>query len=152
MIIGQRHSVRCECILTQHSEEKNPPFFHFVVFSVIDNNVVKPKIVQCPNCGILHRVVDINMSKILRGKEESRSLVTFEDIKSSMPVGISKILEQQDLDITQWEMARFIIDNQKWGEHIVLSNEIVDGIRYVKYVRILGAELFRVDTQEFEES
>ncbi len=131
--------------------QRDPPFFHFVAFSVVEDDNVKPKIVQCPNCGVLHRILDISRSKILAGKEESRSLVTFDDIKASIPVNLAKLLEQYDLDITQWEHARFIMDNQKWGDHIVLSDESVDKIRYVKYIRILGQELYRVDTQEFEE-
>jgi hypothetical protein len=130
---------------------KDPPLFHFVVFSVVEDDNVKPKIVQCPNCGVLHRILDIGRSKILTGKEESKSLVTFDDIKTSMPPNLAKILEQHDLDMTQWEAALFIVENQRWGDYIVLSDESVDKIRYVKYVRILGNDLYRVDTQEFEE-
>lgn len=151
MLSGQRHSIRCNCILAQHMSRKDPPLFHFVVFSVVEDDNVKPKIVQCPNCGVLHRILDIGRSKILTGKEESRSLVTFDDVKSSVPPNLAKILEQHDLDMTQWEAAQFIVENQRWGEHVVLSDESVDKIRYVKYVRILGNELYRVDTQEFEE-
>ena len=151
MLTGQRHSIRCNCILAQHMSQLDPPFFHFVVFSVVEGDNVKPKIVQCPNCGVLHRILDIGRSKILSGKEESRSLVTFDDIKTSIPVNLAKLLEQYELDITKWEAAQFIVDNQKWGDHVVLSDESVDKIRYVKYIRILGQELFKVDTQEFEE-
>jgi len=151
MLSGQRHSIRCNCILTQHMSRRDPPLFHFVAFSVVEDDNVKPKIVQCPNCGVLHRILDIGKSKILTGKEESRSLVTFDDVKASVPPNLAKILEQHDLDMTQWEAARFIFENQRWGDHVVLSDESVDKVRYVKYVRILGNDLYRVDTQEFEE-
>lgn len=151
MLTGQRHSIRCNCILAQHMSRPDPPLFHFLAFSVVEDDNVKPKIVQCPNCGVLHRILDIGRSKILSGKEESKSLSTFDDIVASVPVNLAKILEKYELDVTQWEAARFIVENQRWGEHIVLSNEMVDNIRCVKFVRILGQELYRVDTQEFEE-
>lgn len=152
MLTGQRHSIRCNCILTQHMSRRDPPLFHFVVFSVVeDDNSVRPKIVQCPNCGVLHRVLDIGRSKILAGKEESKSVVTEDDIKASIPVNLAKLLEKNELDITQWETAQFIIENQKWGDFVVLSDETVEKVRYVKYIRILGNDLFKVETKEFEE-
>lgn len=147
---GIRHSIRCNCILSQHMTMANPPLFYFLAFSVIENDEVKPKIVQCPNCGILHRVTDISRSTVLAGKEDTKAILSLDDIKSSLSHNLVKIMEQHELDSTQWEQAKFIVDNERWGEHIILTSEILDSMKCIKYVNILGRELFRIETHEVE--
>lgn len=147
---GVRHSIECNCILSQHSTRKDPPFFHFLAFSVVEGDRVIPKTVQCPNCGILHRVTDVTRSTILVGKEDSKLLLSVEDIKSSLPQGLVKILDQYDIETTQWEQAQFILDNERWGDYIMLVTETVGDTKQGKYVRILGKELFRVETFEVQ--
>lgn len=148
--VGVRHSIECNCILSQHSTRKDPPFFHFLAFSVVDGDNVVPKTTQCPNCGVLHRVTDITRSTILVGKEDSKLLLSMEDIKASLPAGLVKILEQYDIESSQWEQAQFIVDNERWGDYIMLISETVGSTRQGKYVRVLGKELFRVETYEVE--
>lgn len=148
--IGIRHSIRCNCILSQHMTKINPPLFYFLAFSVIEDDVVKPKIVQCPNCGILHRVTDISRSTVLLGKEDTRAILTLDDIKTSLSANLVKIMQQYELDNTQWEQAKFIVENEKWGEHVILTTEVVENTKHGKYVNILGKELFRIETYEVE--
>lgn len=148
---GVRHAIKCRCILQQHLNKNNPPFFTFPVFSILEDDIVIPKTVQCPSCGILHKIFDIGKSNILTGKEDSKSLITLEDLKVSMPQKLVNILELYNIDISQWEMASYIIENEKWQEYVILNNEIIDGKRCGKYIRILGKELYKIESYEVEQ-
>lgn len=145
-----RHAIRCNCILQQHYNNHNPPFFHFLVFSEIEDDIVKSKIVQCPNCGVLHKIIDICNSKILSGKEESKMLTTIDDIKLVLSKDLCTILEMYDLDISAWEYVKFIIENKRWGDQLVLTSELLDGIKYVKYIKFLGEELYKIETFQID--
>lgn len=147
---GNRHLIRCNCILTQHMNKKDPPFFHFLVFSVVEDDKVKPRIVQCPACGVLHRVTDIGRSTVLTGREDSKAVVTIDDVKAGLPQNLVKLMESHDLDQSQWEQAGFIVDNERWGDFVVLSSEVLDGVKCGKYVRIIGKELYKVESFEVE--
>lgn len=129
---------------------RDPPFFHFLVFSVVENDETKPKIVQCPNCGVLHRVIDIGRSEILTGRDDSRTLMTLDDVKSSLPANLVRIMEPHDLDISQWEHAAFSLENEIWGDIIVLSTETVGDKKCGKFVRLIGRDLFKVETFEVD--
>jgi hypothetical protein len=124
---------------------ENPPLHQFPVFSVIrDDDSVVPKFVQCPNCGAVHKVTDIFKSEIVPNKEDLRSL-TIQDMKAGFSESLSGILETNDCDLSIWEFVKFIIDNQKWGEIVVLTSESIDGMRQGKYLRILGERLYKVE-------
>lgn len=153
MAIGQKHLVPCRCVLTQFRQSTNPPRHHFTVFSVIDDDdKVVPKFSQCNNCGLVHKVTDLCMSEIVQGKEHMPSLLTIDDIKTSLPKNICDILESNDADLATWEMARFIIENKRWGDFVVISSESESGAKQGKYVRILSETMFKVETFYREES
>ena len=60
---GVRHLIECHCTLPQY-RNANPPVYHkFVVFSVLDEDAIQKKLVQCNNCGIIHKVVDLCKKK-----------------------------------------------------------------------------------------
>ena len=153
MAIGQKHLVPCRCVLSQLRHLPDPPRHHFTVFSVIDDNdVVLPKFAQCNNCGLVHKVIDLCKSEIVQGKESMTSLITIEDMRQSLPKNICDILDTNSADIPTWEMAKFIIDNKRWGDFVVLNSESESGSRQGKYVRILGETMFKVETFYREES
>jgi len=78
---GVKHLVQCRCVLPQYKSALTPVYHQFVVFSVIDEtDSVISKIVQCNNCGILHRIFEVGKSEILSGKEELKSLEVFFDL------------------------------------------------------------------------
>ena len=129
---------------------KDPPFFHFLVFSVVEDDNVRSKIAQCPNCGVLHRIIDINRSNILVGRDDSKTLMTINDLKLSLPTNLVQIMESHDVDFSQWEHASFILENELWGDMIVLSTEVIDTKACGKYVRLLGRDLYKVETFEVE--
>ena len=152
MAIGIKHLVTCRCTLPQFKRSPKPPFHQFVVFSVLDDqDNVKPKYAQCNNCGVIHRVVEINRSDILNGKESMGSIVTIDDIKGSLPARLAEMLDASNADLPTWEAAKYIVDNKRWGEFVVLTTDSDEGIRTGKYVRILGENMFDVDGFEREE-
>lgn len=81
----------------------------------------------------------------MNGKEGSPALPTIDDIKSSLPPTLVALLETHDADLATWESAKFIVDNKRWGEHVVLTADLVDDLRQGKYVRILGENLHKVE-------
>ena len=151
---GQRHSVKCRCILSQFSKLPNPPQHQFIVFSVLDeedDDKVVPKYAQCNNCGVIHKVVDFCRSEILTGKENMSSIITVDDLKMSLPKNLSDILERNQSDISTWEQAAFILENKQWGNFIILSQEDDGGTKQGKYVRIMGENFFKIENFSREE-
>lgn len=152
MFTGQKHLIKCRCVLPQFKKMVNPPVHQFITFSVIDNNDrVKPKFAQCPNCGVVHKVLEISKSEILNGKENLKSVLTIDDIKLSLPSNIISILEKYNVDLPTWENMLFLCENKKFGEFIVLSTEQEDGLKQGKILTLLGDSLIKIDTFSIEE-
>lgn len=149
---GQRHLIKCRCVLPQYKGVTNPPVHQFVVFSIItDTDSVKQKFAQCNNCGIVHKVTDICVSEILAGKEAMASVVKIEDVKLSLPSNLSDILERNNVDLATWEAAQFILENKEWGNFVILAQEEESGTRQGKYVRIMSETFFKVESFSREE-
>ncbi len=152
MLSGHKHLIKCRCVLQQFKQMKNPPVHMFTVFSIIDDNDrVKPKFAQCTNCGIIHKVVEINKSEIVPGKEAMTTIVSIDDIKMSLPQRLSDLLESNKCDLPTWENAQFIIENKLWGQFVVLSTENEGNVKQGKYVSILGETSLKVETFAREE-
>ena len=149
MQYGVKHLVQCNCMLPQL---KSKSILHkFLVFSIVDdNNKVQVKFAQCNNCNVIHKVTEVCKSTILNGKEDLKSIITIDDIKSSISPNLSLILEKAECELPLWEHAKFIIDNKKWGDFAIISKSTEDGFQIVKYVQILGENLFKVDTNTKE--
>lgn len=143
---GQRHLIRCRCVLPQFKDKKDPPAHQFMVFSVIDqNDNVVTKYSQCNNCGIIHKVIDICVSEIIAGKENMSSIITVDDIKSSIPGNLFNILERHNSDISAYESSQFILENKLWGNIVILASEDDSGTKHGKYVRIMSDSFFKVE-------
>ena len=144
---GQKHLIKCRCVLPHLKTRENPPQHQLTVFSVIDDNdKIKTKYSQCNNCGLIHKVIDICQSEILTGKDEMKSIVQIDDIKLSLPRNLSDILERHEIDLPSWEQAQFIVENKLWGDFIILAQEEEDGIVHGKYVRILSDSFFKIES------
>ena len=126
---GQKHLIKCRCVLPQFKSMATPPSHQFMVFSIIDDedNVIT-KYAQCNTCGIIHKVTDIA------------------DIKSSLPSNLSDILERHNVDLTAWEQAQFILENKRWGEFVILAQEEDSGTKQGKYVRLMSETFFKIET------
>jgi len=144
---GIRHLISCQCILPQFKRSKNPLFHKFVVFSVIDDedNVVK-SYAQCNNCSIVHKVIDVCSSEIIKGKEQLASLPSISDIKLEFPDSLSELLESYKADITIWQHAQFILRLQKWGEKIIIQREEDESGVQGKRLTFISANQFRMES------
>lgn len=143
---GQKHLISCRCILPQFKNNPNSKQHRFVVFSEVVEDITKQKYAQCNNCGLIHKVIDICTSEIVQGKEAMSSIISIEDIKTGMNQSLIGILERHLCDLSTWEHARYVIDNKRWGDIIVLTNDNEDNNIIIKYVRILGEGIFKVDS------
>lgn len=149
---GIKHLIPCRCILPQFKRRKNPPKHQFVVFSIIeDDDSVRTKHVQCPNCGVIHKVVEIAKSEITT-REAASWVVTKDDIRAGLPDKLVAVLESNHVDdVATWEEAKYAIENEEWGRNIVIGKETEGDETYLKVIRILSSTLFKVDTQERKE-
>lgn len=151
MATGLKHLVTCRCVLPQFKRREDPPQHQFVVFSVVqDDGTVTTKFAQCNNCGIIHKVTEINRSEVV-SRESMGSLTTVDDMKLGMPAQLANALEAADVDVATWEHARYVWDNKLWGSFVVLSTDEEDGLRQGKYIQILGENMFKIDTFTREE-
>lgn len=151
MLNGVKHLITCRCVLPQFKRRPNPPQHQFVVFSVInDDDTVKMKFVQCNNCGIVHKVTEVNRSEVV-SRESMGSLSTIDDIKVGLPTNLATVLEANSADLPTWENAQFIYENKRWGSFVVLATDEEEGLRQGKYVMILGENLIKVETFAREE-
>jgi hypothetical protein len=147
MIHGQKHLIKCRCVLPQFKRLENPPVHQFIVFSVIqEDETVKPRYSQCNNCGVVHKVVDVCKSEIVSGKENMNSLIKIEDIKPSLHPNFVGILESSQADLATWESVQFIVENKQWGQFVVLTNDSEGEEIHGKYIRILGESMCKVET------
>lgn len=142
--LGQKHLIRCRCVLPQLKEKAIQ--HQFLVFSEIVGGEVKQKFVQCNNCGVIHKIVDICKSEIMNGKDVMSSIMKIEDVKSSIDQKLSAILERHNCDLPTWEHASFILENKRWGEFVVLTNDAELDMKTVKYVRIISEGIYKIDT------
>lgn len=152
MANGLKHLITCRCILPQFKRMPDPPLHQFTVFSVInDDDTVAPKFVQCNNCGVVHKVIDVCRSEIVYGREAMESIVKIDDIKLSLPPNLAAVLEANDVDLPSWEAAQFALENEQWGSFIVLKTDEESGVRVGKYVRILSKTMFKVESFTLDE-
>ena len=138
--------VECQCVLPQYKKSANPVYHKFVVFSVLEDDKIKTNFAQCTNCGVVHKIIDLCKSEILNGKESLNSLETIEDIKLSIPQDLSAVLENYSCDISNWQHAKFIYENGKWGDSIVLVREELDSEIQGKFLTIVSHNRFKIET------
>lgn len=153
VIVGQKHLVKCRCVLPQFKNSHDPEKkqHRFTVFSEVIDDIVKHKFSQCNNCGLIHKVIDICTSEIMTGKEAMNSILTIDDIKPGLHPSLISILERYQCDLPTWEQAKFISENKKWGEIIILTSDFEDDTKVIKYLRVLGETLFKVDSHSRKE-
>ena len=150
---GVKHLVQCHCILPQYKNRKDPVFHKFLVFSIVDDNdKVLEKVAQCNNCGVLHRVFDLCKSEVIRGKDESASLISINDLKFSLPKDITSVLVSYDCDLPTWENVKFIFDYKLWNSSVVLSKEDIDDIAQIKLLTILSENRVNIETKTRKET
>lgn len=145
---GQKHLVKCRCVLPQLKNLNDPEKrqHRFLVFSEIVDDVVKQKYAQCNNCGLIHKVIDICSSEIMQGKEAMSTITTIDDLRLGLNANLSSILDRHQCDLPTWEQTSYIMENKLWGDIVILSNEVEGNNKIIKFIRILGETLFKVDS------
>jgi len=143
---GVKHLVKCVCVLPQLSKQKDPPSHEFTVFSIYDDDPedFETSFVQCDNCSVIHKVTDVCVSSILRGRDEMKSIVTLDDVKGSVPSKLAAILDQNKVDLPTWQQVAWIVETKQWGAYVILTSEYVDGARQGKIMTILDDTLYKI--------
>jgi len=149
-ITGQKHLVKCRCILPQFKKRANPKFHEFIVFSKIINSELVESFAQCNNCGIVHRIVDICKSKIIASKENMPTMATIEEITIGLPNDLSDLLRMNNVDLATYQYAAFIIEQKLWNTRILLQKESAEEFVVGKFLTFLENGRFRVEPFSYQ--
>lgn len=150
-----KHLVECNCILPQFKRVQPPLFHKFIVFSELDpkDEKVISSYVKCNNCGAVHRVYEVSKSEITKN-ENTKGVVSIEEIKLGMPEKYSIILEKYECPLPTWQEISFIIENKLWGKEIILTKEIEETKTQKRILfttlLIAGETLFKINKREKE--
>jgi hypothetical protein len=144
-----KHMVECKCFLPQFKNFDPIPWHKFVVFSEVESpsGSVKPSYVQCPHCAAVHRVTEVETSQILN-KDGMLAIQTIDDIKPSLPVWLSLLLERHECELPTWQEAQYVLDHKLWGTVVILAKLREGDMIMGKYVMILSEQAHRVDNFE----
>jgi hypothetical protein len=123
-----------------------------LVFSTLTNDVVDPKFVQCNNCGVVHKIYDLCKSEIVQGRDELRSVTKLEEISLSLPQDLRDVLKSYECDITVWEHLRFILEERRWGDRVVLTRENINGEVVGKVMTVSAGNRFSLEDYISRES
>ncbi len=140
-----KHLLECRCILPTMKNKPDPPLHKFVVFSVQQNDKIVEKLSTCNNCGVVHRVYEVCKSEILNNFEGTKSSLTIEDISIMLPASVSEIMKTYERELPDYEHIRFILDEDKKDEFIVLSQEFNDGRKTGKVLKYKGKGKFEIE-------
>jgi len=143
--VGIKHLIECRCILPTMKNRDNAPLHKFKVFSIQEKDQVIEKMVTCNNCGIVHRVYEICKSEILHNVEGTRSSITIEDISLMLPETVLKILNSYEKELPDFEHVKFMIEENKAGDFITLSQEFNDGRKTGKVLKYKGNSRFEIE-------
>jgi len=144
---GIKHLVQCHCILPQYKDKPNPVFHQFVAFSIIDvSDTVIPKYVQCNNCAVVHKIVDVCRSEMVVGRDELSTMTNIDDIALMVPKDVRSVLESYKADIATWENVHFIINQEQWGSHVVLTQDVLEEDTQGKLLIFNGPGKFNIET------
>jgi len=140
-----KHLIGCRCILPQFKRSLEPIFHKFIVFSILENDNIVSKLVQCNNCDIVHRIVDFCKSEIVEGKESAGSILSINDMRSMLPHNFSGLLDTYDAPLYVWEEIHHALQNSLWNSKILLWAEDIDGERHGKWLVVKNESSFTIE-------
>jgi hypothetical protein len=152
--LGIKHLVECHCTLKIYTGSDNHLFHKFPVYSLIDKKTggIVPRHAQCNNCSTIHKVVDICKSEIIKsGKDTNSSSVSIEDISFQIDSKICNVLTKYNCDISTWEHALDIIENEAWQFPLVISRDLIENVYNVKILSILSDNKFKILSKKIED-
>jgi len=145
---GIKHLVECHCYLAIYKKQSKYLNHKFAVYSKIDSNgKVISKLTKCNNCDALHYITDIGKSELRGGKDQTNVTLSIDDISVMLPQRLANILYRSDCDISMWEHVLDIIDESRWGEHVVIKRDIINETQQVKILKILSNDSFKLSTE-----
>ncbi len=72
--------------------------------------------------------------------------MTKNDVARSIPKQVVEILEEYQLEVADYEMAKHIIENQLWNEFIILSREAEESGGFAgKTLRFVAADKYKIE-------
>ena len=72
--------------------------------------------------------------------------MTIEDFKLSLPSDLYDLLLSYQKEVADFEHAQFILEEDSWNDHIILSREELDDMIQGKLVRFIASDRFRVES------
>lgn len=144
---GIKHLIDCHCVLPQFRNADPPVYHKFVVFSVIEDDTIEPKFVQCNNCSVVHKIVDICRSEVVAGLDFSNAITTLDEIKPGLPGEIASILDKNRCDLATWENVLFNLDHRPEGFEVPIAKEENLGLTQVKILVVNDKGRVRLKTE-----
>ena len=148
---GFKHLVECHCFLKIFNEKEKIINHKFPVFSKLDEdkNII-PKLVKCNNCESLHYVYDICKSELKPGKEDIETVILKDDLILMLPDKIVSILLKYRADLADFEHALDVIEDERWGEYIVIKRSIINEEEQVKILQIESENRIKILNKEIK--
>jgi hypothetical protein len=141
-----KHMVECRCILPQFKNKKNAIFHKFVVFSTLNKeDVVEASYVNCNNCGIVHKIIDLCKSEIQENSDDWQA-INIEDIKISLPDSLCSLLESYDCDLPTYQYANWYIDNKIYGKSLIIQKNETEKRIEGKLLFFKSKDQYRIET------
>ena len=145
---GQKHLIECHCYLKIFDDGESRVNHKFPVYSKFDNQGrVIPKLQKCNNCDTLHFIYDICKSELRAGKDETSITVDVEELCLMLPERLANIFIKNSCGIADIEHAIDIIEEERWGEHIVIRRDVIDEEEQIKIVKIIDDKRFHIETK-----
>lgn len=145
----EKHLVECTCVLPQFKHSDPQVWHSFVVFSEVDaRGGIIPSFAQCNNCGMVHKVLEVGVSSVLK-RDDLPSILTIGDVKNGLPERLRVLLEGEALTLPTYQEIAFILEHAQWGKSVLLAKDRVDGFLVGKKLQIFGETLWKV--QKFQE-
>ncbi len=138
--------IECRCILPQFKNKKDAIFHKFVAFSAInEKDEVEISYVNCNNCGIVHKIIDLCKSEIQENSDDWQT-INIEDIKISLPDSLCSLLESYDCDLPTYQFAFWYVDNEVYGKSLIIQkNETEDRVEG-KLLFFKSKDQYRIET------
>lgn len=142
---GIKHLIECHCVLPLYKVNEKIIYHKFPVYSKIKSNgVLEEKLVKCNNCDAVHFVKEICRSEIQPGKDQSNITLSKEEIGYMLSEKVINLLEKTNSDISTWEHVLDVIEEERWGENIVIKREIIEEKEHVKILTFSSQDRFKV--------
>ena len=148
---GVKHLIDCHCYLKIFGNSENQVNHKFPVYSKFDTDgKVITKLQKCNNCESLHYVYDLCKSELKPGKDNTTVTLSFEDLAMMLPERLANSLVKNGCSLADMEHAIDILEEERWGEILVLKRDIISEEEQVKILKIFSESKFQLDTKKIK--